>query len=188
MKCSLVMFVLTVFSAACGSVPPAGTSTNPTSNANQTGMMVSLGAMEWNVRLYENGSASVEHGSYPFYFEPGTFDAQAIVHKLKSQLSPERSNAVPGAYGATFFGKTRAEDMVLWAKDPRPAMEVFELVRRAGRKAAAGGHGTLEKLWREDPPTPISLSWDAREDTGATPTSGPSPSTQPAKPSKAEPK
>jgi hypothetical protein len=53
----------------------------------------------------------------------------------------------------------------LWARDPRPITEVFELVRRAGRRTLRAEEG-MGKLWRQDPPTPLSLPWDAPEDGG----------------------
>lgn len=123
------------------------------------------GGLRWTLVIKEDGSGDVAYpiSAYTFY-RAGTFDVQAIVQRLKSQLSPKRLRFDVGPYMATLL-EDRGKSM-LYSDEPDPIADVFELARQAAREGKGEGFKVFEEMWREHRPTPVNEPWNLQEKSG----------------------
>ncbi len=117
--------------------------------------------MEIIAVIKEDGSAY--GGLWGFaWFPPKTFDADAMLRRLKPRLSQDRPRVEPGGslYMASIMDRERM--VTLYAHDSQPIVQVFEALRDACRQGKGEDCKQLQDAWRTFTPDVLPSAWDQK--------------------------
>jgi hypothetical protein len=118
----------------------------------------------WTAVVRRDGSGYIQLGfALPPLadFPAGAFDPKTIL----SHLEPRLVLIFPANHGIDeYFVRIIGEDkkgQMMWAKEPDPIAEVFELFRQAYKQGKSASRSkAFPEAWRRHPPTKVSHSWD----------------------------